>query len=881
MTVVGESVSRMALQATSVWLAATKLSTPARRHDALLRPRLIDILAKSLVDARLSLISAPAGAGKTTLLAELPHAFPETTWAWLLLDAEDNDPSRFAAALIASLAAAGIDIEGDVTRPGDARTVVTAIINQIGQNKQRPVAMVIDDLHVISERSVHQLLDYLADNLPTSMRLVLASRQDPPMSLARRRARGELAEIRLQDLSFTEDETGALVNQHLGLDLTSHEVHQLHSRTEGWAAGVRLLATSLSQLPANRTTLLTGMQGSRRIFDFLAEEVLDRQEQDLRNFLLETSILSSLRPEVCDALTGRRDSARILEDLYQRNLYVVAADEAETSFRYHDLFADFLRERIRRERPDDWAALHERAAHAETSPHQRLLHLLSAHNWDAAASEIASIGPEYARLGFVVTLQRWIAEFPDAVRLRYPRVLYLLGHAIWTQSEFSQAQPYLEQALEGFRQNNDLAGQAEALVALANSALMNNRFDDSREMIRQALTFDIPADSRVQIYTATTWDAIYRKDWVEADQHLAKVFEMVESGIGNSNPLAIMQVLFSMGVPGYLRKSERLCAVMGRSLSGPPNLTHASYHLLSGAVLLNHGDLVGAEREAELALAIARDCGQIVLITAALCTTFAVIAAAQGRWAVMDFWSTDALDVDKYGQIARNWRLHYQYLQARARWHSGNIEGVRVAYEDSLRPNPFEAPAARPYRHLIRGILRMAERNYAQAEDAFREALHEEDGFKVTRAISSARVMLAHVLLVRGQAAEAMEVFCPYFHEAETANSTGWLTRENPVIIPLLRHAHERKIRRAYVEHVLELLGAPIDAVEASGGEALSGRELEVLRILAEGLGNREIAERIFVSEATVKTHVQRILRKLDASSRTQAVARARELMLL
>jgi LuxR family maltose regulon positive regulatory protein len=871
----------MALQATSVWLAATKLSIPARRHDALLRPRLIDVLAKSLVDARLSLISAPAGAGKTTLLAELPHAFPETTWAWLLLDAEDNDPSRFAAALVASLGAAGIDIKEDVARPGDARTVVTAIINQIGQNKQRPVAMVLDDLHVISEPSVHQLLDYLADNLPAGMRMVLAGRQDPPMSLARRRARGELGEIRLQDLSFTEDETGALVNHQLGLDLTNQEVHQLHSRTEGWAAGVRLLATSLSQLPANRATLLSGMQGSRRIFDFLAEEVLDRQEQDLRNFLLDTSILSSLRPEVCDALTGRRDSGRILEDLYRRNLYVVAADEAETSFRYHDLFADFLRERLRRERPDDWAALHERAAQAETSPHQRLLHLLSAQSWDAAASEIASIGPEYARRGFVVTLQRWIAEFPDAVRLRYPRVLYLLGHAIWTQSEFSQAQPYLEQALEGFLQNNDLAGQAEALVALANSALMNNRFDESREMIRQALTFDIPAESRVQIYTATTWDAIYRKDWVEAEQHLTKVFEMVESGFGNSNPLAIMQVLFSAGVPGYARKTERLCAAIGRGLSGPPNLTHASYHLLSGAVLLIHGDMEGAEREAELALAIGRDCGQIVLITAALCTTFAVIAAAQGRWAVMDFWATDALDVDKYGQIARNWRLHYQYLQARARWHSANIEGLRGAYEDSLLPNPFEAPAARPYRPLIRGMLRMAERNYAQAEHAFREALREEDDFKVSRAISSARVMLAHALLVRGQAAEAMEVFGPFLDEAETANSTGWLLRENPVIIPLLRHAHERKMRRAYVERVLELLGAPIDALKASGGEPLSGRELEVLRILAEGLGNREIAERIFVSEATVKTHVQRILRKLDAGSRTQAVARARELMLL
>lgn len=872
----------MALQPTAVWLADTKLCSPARRHDALLRPRLIDILAKSLVDARLTLIAAPAGAGKTTLLAELPHAFPSTTWAWLLLDIEDNDPLRFAAALVASLAAAGIAIDEDVGKPGDARAVMIAIINQIGHDKERPVAIVIDDLHVISERAVHELLDYLVDNLPSNLRLVLAGRHDPPMSLARRRARGELREIRLPDLSFTEEETEVLVNRHLGLDLTRQEVHQLHSRTEGWAAGLRLLATSLSQLPANRTTLLkSGMQGSRRIFDFLAEEVLDRQEQYLRNFLLETSILSSLRPAVCDSLTGRRDSSRILEDLYQRNLYVVSADESETSFRYHDLFADFLRERLRRERPDDWAALHERAARAETSPHHRLLHLLSAQNWDAAAAEIAAIGPEYARRGFVVTLQRWISEFPEADRLRHPRVLYLLGHAIWTQSEFSQAQPYLEQALEGFRHNHDLAGQAEALVALANSALMNNRFDESREMIRQALSFDIPADSRIQIYTATTWDAIYRKDWVEAEQHLHKVFEMVESGVGNANPLAIMQVLFSTGSPGYVDRLEKLTLVMRRRLSTPPDLAHAACHLLSSSVLINRGDMVAAEREAERALAIARDCGQIVLVTAALCTTFSVIAAAQGRWAAVESWSTDALNEDKYGQITRNWRLHYLYMQARARWHSGNIEGLRITYQHSLLPNPFEAPAALPYRLLIRGILRTAERAYAQAEEASREALREEEDFKVTRAICSARVMLAHVLLVRGQANEAMELFGPFLAEAEASNLAGYLTRENPIVIPLLRRAHERKLCRAYAAHVLELLGAPLDPVEASGGEALSERELEVLHIMAEGLGNREIAGRLFVSEATVKTHVQRILRKLDAGSRTQAVARAREHLLL
>jgi LuxR family maltose regulon positive regulatory protein len=873
-------IPAMASKATAVWLASTKLTAPARRHDALLRGRLIEALKSSLEQSRLTLISAPAGAGKTTLLAELPHSFPQTTWAWLLLDAEDNDPSRFVAALMASLEAAGIKLDEDGTSQLDARGLSVAIINQLAQNTGQ-FALVLDDLHVIGEKSVHEILDFLIDNLPLNVRVVLASRHDPPMSLARRRARGELGEIRLQDLSFTEAETGALVNQCLGLKLTVEEVTALQTRTEGWAAGLRLLATSLSQLPANRTSILqSGMQGSRRIFDFLAEEVLDRQEPSLRNFLLETSILSSLRPDVCNALTGRRDSVRILEDLYSRNLYVVAADESETSFRYHDLFADFLRERLRRERPDDWAALHERAARAETSPHHRLRHFLAAESWDAAAADIEAIGAEYAARGFVVTLRRWIGDLPEEVRLRHPRVLYLLAHAIWTQREFTEAQPYLEQALEGFRRNRDVVGQGEALAALANSALMNNRFDESREMLREALSFDLPGASLVQIHTVSAWDAIYRQSWGEASEHIESVFDMVESGVGNTNPLALMLTLFCTHTPEYIDRVERIVVTLRTRLTGPPDLAHGCFQMLDSAVLANRGDHVASEQGALRALQIARDCGHILLLTSALCTNFCLTSCARSDWTALDRWASEGLQESKYGQIVRNWRLHYLYLQGWARWHGGNLEGLRETYDAAMQPNPLEAPAALPYRHLIKGMLRMAERSYAQAELAFRDALREEDIYRVTHAISSARVCLAHVLLVRGQAAEALEVFTPALEKAER-NLAGQLTRTNPIVIPLLRLAHERHVRRPFCEKILELLGAPVNAVEASGGEALSERELEVLRVMSEGLGNREIAERLFVSEATVKTHVQRILRKLDAASRTQAVARARELMMV
>jgi LuxR family maltose regulon positive regulatory protein len=866
--------------APATWLAATKLSAPARRHDALVRPRLTEEFGHFLTYARVILISAPAGAGKTTLLADLARRFPETTWAWLLLDAEDNDPSRLAAALAAALEGARIKVADGAG--GDPKQLVTSIINRIAGLSEHRVAIVLDDLHTITEKSVHELLDYLADHAPPNLRLVLATRHDPPMALARRRARGELGEIRLAELNFTEEETSALANECLALNLTEKEVRQIHTRTEGWAAGLRLLATTLAQLPSRRATLLeSGMQGSRRIFDFLAEEVLDRQAPELRGFLLETSVLVSLSPKVCDALTGRRDSIRILEDLYRRNLYVVAADESETTFRYHDLFADFLRERLRRERPEAWAELHKRAAQAEVSPDRRLRHWIEAEHWDEAAAEIESVGPEYARRGFVITLRRWIFALPEEVRLRHPRVLYLLGHAIWTQSEFFAAQPWIEQALEGFRRNGDNAGQGEAILALANAALMTNRLEECSQMIQEALSFDIPPASRAQIHTATAWAAIYRKDWTEAERQLDHLYGLLNAGVGTDNPLAVQLVLFSEGVFGYVARIDQLLRSMETRLTGQPDLTHSAYHLLNSAILIHRGDLDEGEREAERALAIALECGQIVLVTAALCTNFAIVMAGRSDWAEMDRWASDGLDETKYGHITRNWRLHFQYLQARARWGAGDIEGLRATMEAASLPNPVAAPASKPYFHLIRGMLRMAERSYGQAEQAFREALREEEDYQVTRAISSARTLLAYALLRRGDIAQAMEVFGPVLDFTERQDLAGYVMRENPYVIPLLRHAYERNIHREFAAKVLGRMNAPVNAVEASGGEALSDRELEVLRVLAEGLGNRDIAGRLFVSEATVKTHVQRILRKLDADSRTQAVSRARDLMLL
>jgi DNA-binding CsgD family transcriptional regulator len=331
-----------------------------------------------------------------------------------------------------------------------------------------------------------------------------------------------------------------------------------------------------------------------------------------------------------------------------------------------------------------------------------------------------------------------------------------------------------------------------------------------------------------------------------------------------------------------LDQLEQATHAIQANLTETPDISTAMFHLFRGGVRLHRGDFAGAEQDTQRAVEIAHQFGAVTLVMGSMTTAYIILAVIRSDWATMDSWTINGADESKHGQIARNWRLHFLQFQARARWHAGNIDGLRQTYELAMTPSPFDTPpAAASYRSIVRGIMRLAERQYAQAEQAFRDAVREEDGFKITRAVASGRVLLAYTLLTRGRSDEAMEVFTPYFAESEQWNLAGRVMHHNPYIQPLLRCAHERNIQRPFAEKILEMLGAPLNAMEAAGGEALSEREMEVLRVMAEGLGNKEIGARLFVSEATVKTHVQRILRKLDAATRTQAVTRARELMLI
>jgi len=379
-----------------VWLTQTKLIPPRLRDDYLPRPRLLALLAQVIPAHSLTLISAPAGYGKTTLLAGLPSTCPELPLAWLALGEEDNDFSHFCLGIIAALQrlapALGSQTQALLLTPNgqnggsnpveQARRVMGALINNILAALPEPFILVLDDLHFITETVIYAALDYLLERLPPALHLVIASRYDPPLSLARLKARGQMAELRLADLRFTGEEAAAFLNDRLQLALTPAELDSLQARTEGWAAGLRLLAGSLIRMnqPGDRAAFIDRLaRTDRYLFDFLAEEVLQRQEPVLRAFLLETSILAEFTPALCWAVTRREDAAALLEKLYHRNLFLVVVDELLTPvYRYHALFAEFLQQQLSREAPARRAELHRRAAQALTNPRQIISHYLAA-----------------------------------------------------------------------------------------------------------------------------------------------------------------------------------------------------------------------------------------------------------------------------------------------------------------------------------------------------------------------------------------------------------------------------------------------------------------------------------------------------------------------
>jgi LuxR family maltose regulon positive regulatory protein len=409
-------------------LLATKLHVPRTRRGLVARPRLVERLTLGL-QGELTVVCAPAGFGKTALLADWARHGGERV-AWLSLDAGDNDPSRFWRHVAAALGGVRDGVGqrlGPLLGPPPPRSfeaVVTTLVNGLAAAPGELV-LVLDDYHLIDSAAVHQSLGLLVEHLPPGLRMVLASRSDPPLSLARLRARGQLVEVRAAELRFNRQEAAALLRGAVGTELPESTVSALTARTEGWAAGLQLAALSLRGRE-DVAGFVAAFSGSHRyVLDYLAEEVLDRQPQRLREFLLETSILERLSGPLCDAVTDRSDSQQLLEEVERANLFLVPLDEVRGWWRYHHLFADLLRARLGQERPERLPVLHHAAAawHEQHGPVDDAIgHALAAGDAAWAARLVERHAAATLARGEGATVSRWLARLPDQVVRARPRL---------------------------------------------------------------------------------------------------------------------------------------------------------------------------------------------------------------------------------------------------------------------------------------------------------------------------------------------------------------------------------------------------------------------------------------------------------------------------
>lgn len=913
---------------------ATKLRVPRLRPGWVARQRLIERLRTGSGN-ELVLVCGPAGFGKSSMLADWvrgPHSRPT---GWLSLDEDDNDPVRFWRHVSAAL---------NSVRPGVADrasalvagapsqwldSAVTTLINDLnaaesgdgggGADTGGEIGLVLDDYHVISSADVHHSLELLLGNMPEQLRLMIATRADPPLPVARLRARGQLAEIRGSDLRFTRDESAQLLRAACGHDLPDSVVAALEDRTEGWAAGLHLAALSL-QGRADTTGFVEHFSGSHRyVLDYLTEEVLEQQPEHIRTFLLETSVLERLSGPLCDEVLGREGSQQMLEGIERANLFLLPLDDSRRWWRYHHLFADLLRAQSWRRSRARTIELHCAAAEWYENAglaDDAIRHALAAGNADRAAQLVERyLDEQILGRAETTTLTRWLSALPAEVLQRRARLPLGQGVLAVMMGRLDESDRLLDLA----EQIHDEAGPStlapsipveESMLANVPAAIAVTRAEVARlrgdidDQARLARLAQSHLTSEDHLLTSMAQYHVAAAAWAAGELSIAEpaLAQLVEDRIASAEHRLALRGTFDLGaiqqaqgrLGAALRSYERGLDV-ARDAGSPPNIGIA--HVGIAEVLYARDEIAGATEHVLAGIEHCRRYAYSPPLVAGL-VVLAKLHRASGDHAA----ATAALDeAEALMPEISNLRIPVAAVRARLALADGRpseaIAWSRTHCTGGLPAAAYDREA--DFLLLARLWLTGAERDtVADRVGPWRELATRQH--RVTSLIELALVTaLAHATNGDREAAavalaEALTRAAPERHIrvfVDEGAAAADLVRELLVGRRLERLAGADAVPREFLAALaasFDQAGAPVLPAATAGAvavaglvEPLSARELEVLGLLTAGHSNRAIADALFIGLDTVKRHVTHIFGKLGVTNRTQAAARARELELV
>jgi LuxR family maltose regulon positive regulatory protein len=885
-------------------VVSTKLQAPASVSAYRERPRLSALLDRGLADStRLTLLSAPPGYGKTVAVVGWLQS-RGVAHAWLSLDAADNDLSRFTRYLSGALGTvrpAAADATADLFGPGATPSpeLVSATLIEGLTETDEPMVLVLEDYQLIGAGPVHALVRFLVERAPPFVHLVLLTREDPPLPLARLRAHGRLVELRGDDLRWTGEEASVYLAD-AGIALEPGLVERLVERTEGWIAGLQLAAISLRGRP-DPATLIEAFGGNQRfVFDYLADEVLAGVDEELRAFLVRTSIAERFTAELCRELTGRTDANALLERAERANLFIVPLDAERRWYRYHRLFADYLRSQLG---PHERRELHERAAdwfERRGFGTDAIDHALSAGSLDRATRLIERAARPAFESGELATLLGWFEALPPDRVAASGELLSLHAWALFETGQMGAAVALAERHFASC----DARGPAEGRLLVLRALMATVTGPDAEDLAIQGLGLvgDDPLFRSFGLLAAGL-ASLARGQYVPA---VATLRVGYETALAAGNPTAVLPAVSPLGqalaLAGLRGEAEMICrAVLAEQADrqGKPRPIAWPARVVLGIVRYEANDLVEARRELEAGFEAARQMGIGRPVLGWAISYLALVRLACGdQDGAFEALRTSPRDLRTTGMALPGLAGE---LEARILLRRGDLVGAGL-WADRAIP---EAPPGSPLLEVLRRSMdttiarvRLAQGRADEAGELLARTREAQEASGAVADLISIGVLEAAVADATGRRAEAVHALG---QAVELASPGGYVRRfvddgrSIAHLLPLVQTASP-----AFVDTLIAALAAfAAESTEAGAPrlhvpgasvwqdadgrllETLTARELDVLRLMAQGASNAEIAAGLTVSLGTAKWHVGHVLAKLGATSRTQALLRAQQVGLV